>query len=327
MPHDRPELSVVVPCYDEEENVQVLCESVERTLGHIDYELVVVENGSTDGSMELLERCASENPRIRIVQLSRNFSYQGGIAAGMTHAAGDYIITIDADLQDPLELVPQMLSTARDGGYDVVFGVRRTRQEGILKRASYRTFYRLFRWLAPFNIPVDAGDFALMSRRALDTVLSLPERDRFIRGLRAWIGFKTVGIPYDRQARERGKSHFSIAALFLVAFQGLFSFSFAPLRGLFYAGVGICVAIIPLTLAYIAWRQFVPSDWPPGVATIIVLQLATIGIVTASVGLLGMYLSIIFTEVKGRPTYIVQRLVNPHPAAGTPPKQGARHWT
>ncbi len=313
MDQERPELSVVVPCYDEEENVPALCESVAAILGSVDYELIVVENGSMDRSMELLEEYAAANPRIRIVQLSRNFSYQGGIAAGMAYATGSYVITIDADLQDPLDLVPQMLSTAREGAYDVVFGVRRTRQEGLLKRASYRAFYRLFRWLAPFNIPVDAGDFALMSRRALDTVLSLPERDRFIRGLRAWIGFRTIGIPYDRQARERGKSHFSVAALFLVAFQGLFSFSFAPLRGLFYVGVGICVAIIPLTLGYVAWRQFVPSDWPPGIATIIVLQLATIGIVTASVGLLGMYLSIIFTEVKGRPTYVVQRLVNPHP--------------
>jgi glycosyltransferase involved in cell wall biosynthesis len=310
MNDQHPELSVVVPCYNEEENIPALCDSVAEVLKSVDYELIAVENGSVDRSMELLEGYATGNPRIRIVQLSRNFTYQGGIAAGMAHAAGKYVVTIDADLQDPLDLVPQMLSLAREGGYDVVFGVRRTRQEGILMRVAYRAFYRLFRWLAPFPIPVDAGDFALMSRRALDVVLELPERDRFIRGLRAWIGFKTIGIPYDRGARERGRSHFSVGGLFLVAFQGLFSFSFAPLRGLFYAGVAICLAIIPLTLGYIAWRQFFPGEWPPGIATIIVLQLTTIGIVTASVGLLGMYLSIIFTEVKGRPTYVVERLVN-----------------
>ncbi len=313
----RPELSVVVPCYNEEENVSALCETVAATLGAVDYELVVVENGSMDRSMELLETYAGKDPRIRIVQLSRNFTYQGGISAGLAHASGRFVVTIDADLQDPLDLVPRMLAAAREGGYDVVFGVRRTRQEGVLKRAAYRAFYRLFRWLAPFPIPVDAGDFALMSRRALDVVLDLPERDRFIRGLRAWIGFKTMGIPYDRAARTRGRSHFSVGGLFLVAFQGLFSFSFAPLRALFYVGVAICLAIIPLTLAYIAWRQFFPGDWPPGIATIVVLQLTTIGIVTASVGLLGMYLSIIFTEVKGRPTYVVERLVNleaPKPA-------------
>lgn len=310
MGKDMPELSVVVPCYNEEDNIAVLCESVAEVLGSIDYELVAVENGSCDRTMELLERYAGENPRIRIVQLSRNFSYQGGIAAGMSHAGGRYLVTVDADLQDPLDLVPKMLSTAEEGGYDVVFGVRRTRQEGVLKQFAYRAFYRLFRWLAPFSIPVDAGDFALMSRRALDAVLDLPERDRFIRGLRAWIGFKTIGIPYDRKARERGRSHFSVGGLFLIAFQGLFSFSFAPLRGLFYAGVSICLAIIPLTVGYVAWRKFFPSEWPPGIATIVVLQLTTIGIVTASVGLLGMYLSIIFTEVKGRPTYVVQRLVN-----------------
>ncbi|MFA6146754.1 MAG: glycosyltransferase family 2 protein [bacterium] len=306
----RPALSVVVPCYNEQENVPVLCESVAEVLKSIDYELIVVENGSVDRSMELLERYAAGNSRIRIVQLSRNFTYQGGIAAGMAYARGNYVVTIDADLQDPLDLIPQMLSSAREGGYDVVFGVRRTRQEGIMKQAAYRAFYRLFRWLAPFTIPIDAGDFALMSRRALDAVLDLPERDRFIRGLRAWVGFKTIGIPYDRRARERGKSHFSVGSLFLVAFQGLFSFSFAPLRGLFYAGVAICLAIIPLILGYIAWREYFPGEWPPGVATIIVLQLTTIGIVTAATGLLGMYLSIIFTEVKGRPTYVVERLVN-----------------
>ena len=310
MGNEAPRLSVVVPCYNEEENIPVLCESVAEVLQSVDYELIVVENGSVDRSMELLESYAGRDPRIRIVQLSRNFTYQGGIAAGMAHAIGNYVVTIDADLQDPLDLIPQMLSTAQEGGYDVVFGVRRTRQEGFLKRTSYRAFYRLFRWLAPFPIPVDAGDFALMSRRALEAVLDLPERDRFIRGLRAWIGFKTIGIPYDRRARERGRSHFSVGGLFLVAFQGLFSFSFAPLRGLFYAGVAICLAIIPLTIGYIAWRQFIPGEWPPGIATIVVLQLTTIGIITASTGLLGMYLSIIFTEVKGRPTFVVQRLVN-----------------
>jgi glycosyltransferase involved in cell wall biosynthesis len=308
----RPVLSVVTPCFNEEANIGPLCSALGSTLDAlaISYELVLVENGSSDGTYPLMLAAAKADPRIKIVQLSRNFTYQGGIAAGMAYARGEFVVCIDADLQDPVEMIPELLRTAQEGSYDIVYGVRRTRQETLWKRWSYRAFYRLMRWLAPFHVPEDAGDFAIMSRRAVDAILRLPERDRFVRGLRAWVGFRSCGVPYDRKARTRGESHFSFGALVLIAFQGLFSFSFVPLRAMFYLGVAIFLSVVPLIAGYAVWREMAPGAWPPGIATIIILQFLTLGFVAGGIGLLGMYLSVVFTEVKARPTFLVSRLVN-----------------
>lgn len=306
------ELSVVSPCYNEETNLPRLHAELTRVLGGmgVSYEIVLVENGSVDRSMAIMEELAAADPHVKVVQLSRNFTYQGGICAGMAHAAGRFLVSIDADLQDPPDLIPELHRTALEGGYDIVYGVRRSRQEGFLQTLAYKAFYRLMRFMTPFEVPLDAGDFALIDRPVLDAIRHLPERDRFLRGLRAWVGFRSTGLPYDRRARELGESKFSLVDQFVLAFQGLFSFSFMPLRMLFYAGVAVCAAVGPLTLLYVAWRIMVPTAWPAGVATIVILLLIQIGLTMAGTGLIGEYLAIVFVETKRRPSFITRKLVN-----------------
>ena len=306
------ELSVLSPCYNEEENLPRLYDELTRMLVGmgITYEIILVENGSQDNSMTILENLAREDPHVKIVQLSRNFTYQGGISAGMAYASGNFLISIDADLQDPVDLIPEMYEKAMEGDYDIVYGIRKSRQEGLLQKAAYKTFYRMMKMITPFDVPLDAGDFALINRQVLDAILGLPEKNRFLRGLRAWVGFKSTGIPYDRLARAHGKSKFSIADQFGIAFQGLFSFSFLPLRMLFHTGVFICLMIVPLVAMYIVWRALAPNAWPAGTATIIILLLVQIGLTMAGVGLIGEYLAIIFEETKRRPSFITKKLVN-----------------
>ncbi len=306
------ELSVVSPCYNEEENIPRLCSELTRVLGSlgVDYEIVLVENGSHDKSMEIMENLAGKDSHIKIVQLSRNFSYQGGISAGLAHAQGMFLVCIDADLQDPVDLIPEMYEKAITERFDIVYGIRRSRQESAIQRLAYKLFYRVMKIITPFDIPLDAGDFALVSRPVLDAIRELPEKDRFVRGLRAWVGFRSGGIPYDRVARELGESKFSITEQFMLAFQGLFSFSFLPLRILFYFGVVVCVMTAFLIVVYFGWRITNPNAWPAGIATIVLLLLAQIGLSMAGIGLIGEYLAIIFVETKRRPTFITKKLVN-----------------
>lgn len=308
---DSVDLSVVSPCFNEEENVERLYSELTRVLepSGISYELILVENGSSDRTMELLSGIAAKDPRVKVVQLTRNFSYQGGITAGMEFAAGKNLITIDADLQDPPELIPELYAKAQEG-YDVVYGIRRSRQEGFFKRFAYQAFYRLMRKITPFEIPLDAGDFALVTRPVLDAIRSLPERDRFLRGLRAWVGFRSTGIEYDRHARTAGESKFSVVGLFMLAFQGLFSFSFVPIRALFYFGLVVLGLVLPLVGGYVVWRIADPAAWPPGLATLIILNLLQLGLVMAGIGLIGEYLTIVFVEVKARPVFITRELIN-----------------
>ena len=321
-------LSVVSPCFNERENIATLYAELRRVLegAGVSFEVIMVENGSTDGSFDLMLALANDDPRLKVVQLSRNFGYQGAISAGMAHAAGEFLVCIDADLQDPPELIPVMLERALSEGCDIVYGVRRSRQEGPLRSLSYKAFYRLMQRITPFDMPLDAGDFALINRTVLDTLLALPEKDRFLRGLRAWVGFHSVGIPYDRRARTAGESKFSPVGLFVFALQGLFSFSFLPVRMLFNLGVAICLMIVPLIIGYTVWRVLVPSAWPPGVATILILLLTQIGLTMAGIGLIGEYLSIIFVEVKRRPTFVTRRRVNlPCAASRASLREGSPH--
>jgi polyisoprenyl-phosphate glycosyltransferase len=306
------DLSIVSPCYNEHANLPRLHAELTRVLSAMDisYEIILVENGSADESMPFLAELAASDSHVKIVQLSRNFTYQGGIAAGMEHASGERLITIDADLQDPVDLIPELYRVSIEDEYDIVYGVRRSRKEGMLRQVGYRMFYRVMRAITPFDVPLDAGDFALVTRRVLNVLRALPERDRFLRGLRAWTGFRSTGVPYDRQARKAGESKFPFSAMILLAFRGLFSFSFMPIRLLFTLGVAILALVIPLIIGYAVWRIVEPSAWPPGIATLVILLFTQIGLTMLGIGLIGEYLSIIFIEVKNRPTYVVRSLIN-----------------
>ena len=306
------DLSIVSPCYNERENLHRLhaeLTRVVRAMG-VRYEIILVENGSADDSMAMLREIARQDPHVKVVQLSRNFSYQGGIAAGMAHASGERLITIDADLQDPVDLIPELYRTSVDDDVDIVYGVRRSRKEGAVRQLGYRWFYRLMRAITPFDVPLDAGDFALVTRRVLDVLLALPEKDRFLRGLRAWTGFRSAGVPYDRSARQAGESKFPFSEMILLAFRGLFSFSFLPIRMLFTLGVAVLALVIPTIVGYIVWRIVEPTAWPPGIATLAILLLIQIGLTMLGIGLIGEYLSIIFIEVKNRPIFVVRNVLN-----------------
>ena len=206
VPPSRPHLSVVLPVFNERENLPALYERLVRVLdaGNQSYELVFVDDGSRDGSRDVLYALAEGDPRIVVVELARNFGHQIAISAGLDHARGDGVIVMDSDLQDPPEMLPEFIARWREG-YDVVYAVRASRKENLLLRAAYALFYRLLRWIANIDIPLDAGDFCLMDRRVVDVLTAMPERNRFVRGIRSWVGMKQIGLPYDRQGRYAGK--------------------------------------------------------------------------------------------------------------------------
>lgn len=307
-------ISVVVPCFNEEE---VLCRThariaaVLRSLDGVEAEVIYVDDGSRDATLSILRRLHAEDRRVRVIRLSRNFGHQTAVSAGLQHASGDAVFVLDADLQDPPELLPAMLAQWREG-YAVVYGVRARRKESPAKRAAYAGFYRLLRWLGSINIPPDSGDFCLMDRRVVDALNGLPERNRFIRGLRAWLGFPQVGLPYDRPARAGGCTKYSLAKLLRLALDGLFSFSFKPLTFISVVGVGTSLLALAGLAFVVAHRiagfkffGYFPQDVPG--STLIILSMLFIGgIQLMALGIIGEYLSRVFDEVKARPHYIVE---------------------
>ena len=245
-----PVLSVVVPLFDEQATLAELHRRLDRVLGpRVDrYEIIFVDDGSRDGTPALLDALAETDPRVRPIHLSRNFGHQAAVSAGLDHARGDAVIVLDGDLQDPPEVIPQLVDLWR-AGHDVVYAVRVNRKEGPLRRAGYWAFYRLLRALSDIEMPLDSGDFCLMDRKVVDVLRHLPERLRFLRGLRAFAGFRQVGLRYDRAGRAAGASKYSTRALVRLAVDGLVSFSSYPLRLVTY--LGIASAGLALTLT--AW--------------------------------------------------------------------------
>ena len=241
-------LSIVIPCYNEADCLDELCRRVatvaQATAGD-DHEIVLINDGSKDGTWAVMQRLAAANLRLVAINLSRNHGHQLALTAGLDLARGDHILILDADLQDPPELLPDMLATMKSEGADVVYAVRRARAgESFAKKASAALFYRLLARLTDTDIPLDTGDFRLMSRRALDAFLSLPEQARFIRGMVAWIGFKQVPFAYDRAERHAGETHYPLAKMLRLAFDAITGFSTAPLRFASHAGLALTGASV-----------------------------------------------------------------------------------
>ena len=223
----RPLISVVVPCFNEEQSIPVLYRELDQvfaTRADVDCRFVFVDDGSIDRTAEILEGLAGGDPRVTVVTLSRNFGHQHAIGAGLAQASGDAVIVCDADLQDPPELMAQMIDRWRAGA-DVVYAVRASRQGSPLKRVAYRLFYRVLNSVSELDIPADCGDFSLMDRKVVDAIVALPERNRFVRGLRAWVGFVQTPLTYRRPDRQLGKTKYSFARLLRFAFDGIFDFS------------------------------------------------------------------------------------------------------
>lgn len=215
-PERQPELSVVIPVFNEEENITVLYSRLTAALEdtHTDYEIIFVDDGSSDDSLNQLQNLSAKDKRVLVVELARNFGHQVAISAGLDFARGQAVAVMDADLQDPPEVLPEFLTKWREG-HDVVYGVRERRKEQWLKRAAYAGFYRLLRRIASIEIPLDSGDFCIMDRRVVDLIISMPERNRFVRGIRSWVGLNQIGLRVERQARSAGNPKYTVGRLLL----------------------------------------------------------------------------------------------------------------
>ena len=313
-----PALSIVVPCYNEEACLGALhgrlTGAAREAVGE-DYEIVLVNDGSRDRSWAIMRDLAANDPRLVAVNLSRNHGHQLALTAGLDLCRGDKILIIDADLQDPPELLPAMLKTMHEEDADVVFGVRKSRAgETAFKRATAHGFYRLLSRATEVDIPLDAGDFRLMSRRALDALLAMPEQARFIRGMVAWIGFRQVPFAYDRAERLAGETKYPLSKMIRFALDALTGFSSAPLKLASHVGLALSVGSV-LLIAYIAYAWAVGRSiqgW-----TSLMLVVVVIGAVQMFVlALMGEYIGRLYNEAKRRPLYIVQEIAGGQPRPG-----------
>jgi dolichol-phosphate mannosyltransferase len=301
-----PDLSIVVPFFNEEEIVGELYRRLINALDALwlSYELVFVNDGSGDRTPALLDELRLRDPRVVPVHLSRNFGHQSAISAGLAHARGQAVLIMDGDLQDPPEVLGRFIERWREG-YEVVYAVRTRRKENILKRAGYYLFYRLLRAVSDLDIPLDSGDFCLMDRKVVDVLNHLPERMRFVRGLRTFVGFRQIGVTYPRAAREAGKPKYTFRALVRLAIDGVIGFSSAPLNLVTYVGL-ISGGTALVLLAWLPADAWLNDRTPSGWAVVVVVALFMGSLQLLSLGIVGEYVRRIFLEVKGRPTYIVR---------------------
>ena len=302
-----PEVGLVIPVHNEEAVLPLLLQSLDQLDLGVPFRVLFVDDGSTDGSYAMMERACSQDARFACLRLSRNFGHQAAVTAGLRQIRGDVVAVIDADLQDPPELLRSFLEAWREG-FDVVYGIRTGRKEPWPLRAAYATYYRLLSKVADVRIPRDAGDFALMDRRVVDVLRAMPEHNRFVRGLRAWAGFRQTGIPYERLARPAGKSSYSLRRLMRLALDGMLSFSAMPLRLASWVGAAVAMGGFGF-LVLVIILNLVGRPMPPGWASVIVIVLFLGGIQLLVLGIVGEYLGRIFDEVKRRPHYVVQDAV------------------
>jgi len=306
-----PSISVVAPAYNEQEVLEEFHRRVSTVLAGLDcdYEIVLVNDGSRDATLALMHALRARDPHVSVVDLSRNFGKEIALSAGLDHTSGEVVVILDADLQDPPELIPAMLEHWREG-YDVVYGVRTQRDgETWLKKLTAKYFYRVIKSVSRVNIPSDTGDFRLMSRRAVQAVGQLREEHRFMKGLFAWVGFPSVPLHYRRDARAAGTTTWNYWKLWNFALEGITSFTVAPLKVATY--LGLSVAVLALLFAgFVVWKALVFGDPVRGYPSLMAVTLFLGGVQLISVGLLGEYVGRIFNEVKQRPLYLVNRLLH-----------------
>lgn len=302
-------VSLVVPFYNESENVSNTLQTIEAAINGLDYqwELVAVNDGSRDNTLEALEAYRPQAMTLRIVDLSRNFGKEAALSAGLAYAKGDAAIPLDADLQDPPELIPEMLALWENGA-EVVLARRADRSsDGWLKRLTARAFYRSMNRLSEVTVPADVGDFRLLDRAVVDVLNSLPEHRRFMKGLYAWAGFRTAEVQYVRPERAAGETKFSGWKLWNLAIEGITSFSIAPLKVWTY--LGLCVASVAFFYAaYIVARTLIVGADVPGYASLVTIVLFMGGVQLIGLGVLGEYVGRVYLESKRRPPFIVRRV-------------------
>ena len=297
-------LSVVAPVYNEDGTVEEFFTRVCAALDGLPFELILVNDGSTDGSPLVLDHIAESDPRVRVVHLSRNFGHQTALTAGLDHATGDAVVMLDADLQDPPELIPTMLDHWR-AGCDVVYAVRQERRgESRFKLTTARWFYRLFDKLAQVPLEHNSGDFRLLDRRALDALLSMRERNRFLRGMTVWVGYTQAAVPYQRDSRYAGETKYTLSKMLKFSLDAISSFSHRPLQ------LATLFGFLISTLAFVAIPVVVVlrilGSYLPGFSALTIVVLLLGGIELIAIGIIGEYVGRIYDEVKGRPLYLVR---------------------
>ena len=300
----QPELGLVIPCYNEEDVLPKLIQRLDEITFGIPTSVLFVDDGSTDGTSSLILEACQQRASFALLTLSRNFGHQTAVTAGLRHSRGDVVAVMDADMQDPPELLATFVERWREG-YDVVYGIRTDRKESWPLRAAYHLFYRLLKRVSDIDIPEDAGDFALMDRKVVDVINAMPEHNRFVRGLRKWAGFRQTGVPYKRPRRVDGRSKYNVHRLTRLAFDGLLSFSSAPLRlsawlGITAAALGFCYLVFAILAHFLA--DTAPPGWTSTMAVILLLG----GMQLVVLGIIGEYVGRIFEEVKNRPHFVVR---------------------
>jgi dolichol-phosphate mannosyltransferase len=310
-------ISIVVPAYNEEDGIAELHRRIAAAAPawQEEFELLIVDDGSRDRTLEICEQLAAADGRLKVVSLSRNFGHQAAVSAGLMHARGNIVVVMDADLQDPPEELLPFIAKIRQN-WDVVYAIRTKRKEGIIKRICYRAYYRILKRLAVLDIPLDAGDFCVMRGEVVDAINRLPERNRFVRGLRSWVGFRQTGIAYERQSRFAGEPKYDFRKLFRLALDGIFNFSYRPLQLIMSMGLGLAVVCM-FGAAFVVF-QYV-TDWTiagfnprnsTGWTSLIFAVLFFSAVNLVCMGILGEYLGRLFEEVKHRPVWIVKKRVN-----------------
>jgi len=301
--------SIVIPIFNEQETIPELLRRLTALMdGQTEtMEIIFVDDGSKDSSFQQLRDAHGTDHRFKVVRLSRNFGHQIAISAGIDLAQGDAIMIMDGDLQDPPELFANFVDKWKEG-YDVVYAIRRKRKEGIFRRAAYFMFYRLLQRISSIDIPLDSGDFSLIDKRVAKTLSALPERNRFVRGIRSWTGFTQIGIAYDRDKRYSGETKYTMTKLFRLALDGMFSFSHAPLRIASYFGFLVSLVSFALGVFYLLQKLLVGIDTKGWASTIIIILFLG-GIQLLTVGIIGEYIGRIYDEVKQRPLYIIRERI------------------
>jgi dolichol-phosphate mannosyltransferase len=306
-------LSVVIPVYNEEHTLETLVQRLTQALESLaePWEVIFVNDGSVDRSTEMLRRFHAADPRLKSVALSRNFGHQVAISCGLDFASGQGVVVMDGDLQDPPEILPDLVKRWREG-WDVVYAVRQKRKENFFKRTAYKTFYWLLKRVSYLDIPLDSGDFSLIDRRVVDLLKRMPERNRFVRGLRTWVGLRQTGFEYARAARFAGESKYSLAKLVRLAFDGLVSYSYVPLR--MVSNLGLLVSLTALAyMTYLLVVRLLGDRTIQGWTSTVVIVLFLGGVQLMALGIIGEYIGRIFEEVKQRPHYVVAELLGLSP--------------
>jgi len=301
--------SIVVPIYNEHENIPELFRRLRPVIDTLDgrVEVIFVDDGSRDDSFALLLDLHRQDPRFKAISFSRNFGHQVAFTAGIEHATGDAVILMDGDLQDPPEVLSLFIAKWKEG-FDVVYAIRKKRKENILKRAAYASFYRILKRLSYLDIPLDSGDFCLMDKRVVDTLRRLPERNRFVRGLRTWAGFRQVGLEYERHQRFAGSPKYTLGKLIRLAYDGVFSFSTAPLRAAVYCGFALSTLAFLGGLYLVYQRLAHKIDLVGWTSTMVVMTFLG-GVILATLGVIGEYIGRIYDEVKSRPLYVIREKI------------------